>query len=296
MDGMITNIQRASLHDGPGIRTTIFLKGCTMRCKWCHNPETINPQPEIQYFANKCIGCGQCVNVCQSGARRISGGTILFTRTVCHSCCKCIEICPTKALSLSGEKVSTERVLTELLKDYPFYLATGGGVTFSGGEPLYQIDFLKALLIGCRKAKIHTAVDTAGNVPWHSFLEIIPYVDMFLFDIKTLDPSVHKQVTGVDNHRLLDNLDKLSSSGASIRIRVPVIPGVNDTRCEMEKIAAFLKDKKGVHAVDILPFHQMAQHKYDSLAQFNNYFNVTIPSAELMSSFNEVFSSFQVDA
>ncbi len=155
MDGIITNIQRASVHDGPGIRTTIFLKGCTMRCGWCHNPETINPQPEIQFFSNRCIGCGQCVNVCQSGARQISGGTILFTRTACHNCFRCTETCSAKALSLSGEKVSTEHVLAEILKDYPFYLATGGGATFSGGEPLYQIDFLKALLIGCRKAKCY---------------------------------------------------------------------------------------------------------------------------------------------
>jgi len=274
MTGYVTDIQKFSTHDGPGIRTTVFLKGCGMKCFWCHNPETISPHPQLQVYPNKCIGCGKCIDACPLGAHRVIDGHKTFLRELCKMndpsnpfalCGKCAEVCYAGALTVIGRDMTVTEVVDKVYEDVAFYKNSGGGATFSGGEPLLQIDFLEGLLIECKTRNLHTVVDTAANVPWEHFARILGLTDLFLFDFKTFDSQKHKKVTGVGNERILNNLTELSIAGAEIIVRVPVIPGVNDEVVEMEKIINFIKNNTNISQVELLPFHRYGEGKYRSL-------------------------------
>ena len=257
MKGLIFDIQRFSVHDGPGIRTTVFLKGCNLRCLWCHNPESINPFPELQRYLYKCIGCGQCIKVCPNEATK--------NREKCLNCGRCTKECFSGARVLAGSYMSLEEVLEVVERDKGFYIETQGGVTFSGGEPLLQKDFLREILKSSKNHGINTAVDTAGNIPWESIEEILPYTDLFLYDLKVMDEIKHKEVTGVSNKIILSNLKELSNRTSEIIIRIPVIPGINNSLKNMQATYNFLKELKGIKAVELIPFHKLGEGKYESL-------------------------------
>ncbi|ACH39508.1 glycerol/1,2-propanediol dehydratase-activating enzyme, putative [Citrifermentans bemidjiense Bem] len=245
INGTVFNLQRYSLHDGPGIRTTVFLKGCPARCWWCHNPESQSPLPEIAFSQNLCIACGACRPVCPN----------LLSRESCSGCGACADACPTGARELVGRVMSVEEAMGSVLKDRFFYEDSGGGVTFSGGEPLSQPQFLKALLAACREEEIHTAVDTAGICAPESLLDIAPLTDLFLFDLKCAAPERHREGTGADHAAILENLERLGRAQARIWIRIPVVPGFNDSVKEMEALAALAARVHGVRQVWLLPYH-----------------------------------------
>lgn len=263
--GCVFEIQRCSLHDGPGIRTTVFFKGCNLRCFWCHNPESINLQPEIQIYNHKCIHCGKCISVCPQEAIRQNGKYFIFSRDLCIKCGKCVDVCYAGARIMAGKTMSAFDVMVEIMKDAAFYEDGKGGVTFSGGEPMLQPAFLKTLLIACKEKGIHTAVDTAGNVAFEKFAEMAPYTDLFLYDIKCMDEKVHKQATGSNNKKILANLIQLDKIAKDIVIRVPVVPGVDDKDEDIRAIGEFIKDLKQVSKVELLIFHNMAQSKYEGM-------------------------------
>jgi pyruvate formate lyase activating enzyme len=280
--GMVFNIQKFSTGDGPGIRSTVFLKGCNLHCLWCHNPESVDSDPEIQFFANKCIGCGKCIDVCPVHAQRCGANQRVFSRELCQKCGKCVDACSTGALALSGRIMSVDEIIGEVEKDRPFYITSKGGVTFSGGEPLLQKDFLKALLMESKRCGLHTAVDTAGNIPWETYEEVIPYVDLLLFDLKVFTAERHRQYTNTSNHRILANLKRIPLAKVETWIRVPVIPGVNDNITEMEQIATFVQALHGVQLVELLPFNPLGVGKYKSLGKNYKFEGCSPPANELM--------------
>lgn len=267
MEGIVFNIQRYSTNDGPGIRTTVFLKGCRLNCFWCHNPEGIEPEPEIQINYFKCIGCGKCIGVCSSGARKIIDEKLVYLRAQCKCCGKCVAICYAGATEWVGAIMTVEKVIEEIERDYVFYNKSGGGVTFSGGEPAHQTAFLKELLKSSKQKKIHTAVDTSGHASWNSFNEILPYTDLFLYDLKLIDEHRHKTATGVSNKLILSNLIKLSKERARIIVRVPIIPKVNNSIGEMAATANFIKEMDCIESVELVPFHQLGSGKYEKLGK-----------------------------
>ncbi|AEE96532.1 glycyl-radical enzyme activating protein [Mahella australiensis] len=289
-DGLVFNIQRFSIHDGPGIRTTVFLKGCGLRCFWCHNPESLSTLPQVQFFPQKCIGCGKCVEVCPKKAHAIdANGRREFRRELCRHCGRCVDVCYAEALVMTGKHMTVSEVMDEVMKDKLFYDNSGGGVTYSGGEPLLQREFIKELLVESKKNGLNTAVDTAGNVPWEAFEQVLPYVDLFLYDIKVMDPDKHRYATGVNNRQLLVNLQHLASCKANIWIRIPVIPGVNDNVPEMRAIADFVECLSGVEVVELLPFHRLGEGKYESLGMEYKARGYNSPSDEKMQELAEVF-------
>ncbi len=244
MKAMIFDIERNSFVDGPGIRTTVFFKGCNLKCKWCHNPESQSFEKQILFFKNKCTGCGRCKNL-------IVDDENFF--------------CFNDAKEICGKEYAVDEVFNEIIKDKTFYETSGGGVTFSGGECMLQIEFLAEILKKCKENKIHTAVDTAGNVPWEYFEKILPYTDLFLYDIKCLSEDLHIEGTGVSNNRILENLKKLSdNSDVDIIIRIPVITGFNSDIDEMNKMADYLKGVR-IKNTELLPYHKMGEHKYSAL-------------------------------
>ncbi|MFO8081641.1 MAG: glycyl-radical enzyme activating protein [Armatimonadota bacterium] len=267
MPARIADISRFSTHDGPGIRTTVFLKGCPLSCAWCHNPETISPTPEIGYVTRKCIGCGECVRVCAEGAHRIEDGRHVFDRALCNACGACAEVCLGEALTLYGREMTADEVLALVLEDRVFYEQTGGGLTLSGGEPLLQADFCAELLGMSKREHVHTAVDTCGAVPWEAFERVLPVTDIFLYDLKHTDPAVHERYTGADNTQILANLRRLLASGASIEIRIPVIPGVNDDDAFADAADELLGSLSGITAVKWLAFNPYAHSKYEAVGR-----------------------------
>lgn len=273
---LITNVQRFTVRDGPGIRTTVFTKGCSLRCAWCHNPETLQTGLQVQYSVNRCVHCGQCAVVCQ---RFQETGGIKQNSANCIACGKCIDACPTKALSFSGKEMRVEEVVAVAAKDKVFFESSGGGVTISGGEPLLQPD-LPQVLQALRKTGIHTAVDTALNVPWASVERALPHTSLFLVDIKAMDPEVHKRWTGCDNQLILENFRKLLQTAVDIWVRVPFIPGANDG--EMAKIAEYLKETARERiSLEVIPFHNYAANKYQSLGMTYSFEDETPPKEEV---------------
>lgn len=249
----IFDIQRNSFVDGPGIRTTVFFKGCNLACKWCHNPESQSCKKEILFYKNKCTGCGRCKDLTVEDKNFI---------------------CPNDAKEICGKDYTVDEVLKEVLKDKRFYEASNGGVTFSGGECMLQIDFLLQILKKCKENNLHTAVDTAGHIPWKHFEKILPYTDLFLYDIKVMDTEIHKKHTGVDNALILENLSKLLKSGKKVWVRVPVVPLVNDTEYEMNKIKAFFDTNGYPQKTELLPYHAMGEHKYTALGKSAEKYDV----------------------
>jgi pyruvate formate lyase activating enzyme len=257
LKGTVFNIQRYSLHDGPGIRTTVFLKGCPLRCWWCHNPEGMSPEPELSFIEARCVRCGQCQTICP----RTAGGHVQTPVENCILCGACAEVCPTQARRIIGRDMTVEEVLAEAIKDRVFYEDSGGGVTFSGGEPLMQGEFLGVLLQGCKSAGLHAAIDTCGYAPQEELLDLAALADLVLYDLKVMDDGQHRRLTGVSNAAILDNLRALGRVHRNIWIRVPVIPGVNDGPENMEAIAREAAALPGVRQINLLPYHKTGSHK-----------------------------------
>ncbi len=261
--GTIFDIKRYSIHDGPGIRTSVFLKGCPLRCWWCHNPESQSPEPVVLYRPDRCIGCGACERACPEGAIRLTQKGFTSDPKLCRSRGVCAEVCPSGARELVGRNVDVPQVMEEIEKDRLFYDESGGGATFSGGEPLMQHEFLGELLRECRRVDIHTAVDTTGYADPDAVRSIAAVTNLFLYDVKFIDPEKHLKYTGVSNELILENLKMLSEEGARISVRVPVIPGINDDKAEMGAIADFVSNIPGVTELAVLPYHGTARQKYE---------------------------------
>ena len=269
--GRIINIQRFSIHDGPGIRTTVFLKGCNLRCLWCHNPDSQYPQPQRMFYRHKCVNCGACSRVCEKAML-----------AQCDNCGRCVEVCEHNARELVGREITAEELLAELEKDKAYYETSGGGVTLSGGEPLLQIDFVETVLQMCKEVGIHTAVETAGNVSWQAVSRVLPCVDLFLYDIKAVDNEVHKRCTGVSNDRILENARKLMACcPEKLLFRMPVVPGYNDS--QVAAAAAFTQG----FPLELLPYHRTGIGKYDALGTPYALSSVQPPSPEVMQKFTE---------
>lgn len=274
---LVFNIQRYSLHDGPGIRTTIFLKGCPLECWWCHNPESQRPKPEILVLENRCIHCDRCAAVCALG----SATHDIEQRTqLCDTCACCVEACPTEARQLVGRAMTTDQILQEIARDQMFYEQSGGGVTFSGGEPLLRFHLLQELLARCRDRDFHTAIDTCGYVPWDHLAAIAPITGLFLYDLKHMDDARHREVTGVSNVRILENLRELAEIHPHIWIRVPLIPGINDSPENLEATARFIAELPGQHPVNLLPYHATGRYKFARVAMPFRMENTEPPTRE----------------
>lgn len=262
--GLVFNIMRFSVHDGPGIRTTVFLKGCPLSCPWCHNPESQSYQPEALYVSERCISCQTCCYVCESGALRWSNGPQRDAAR-CTYCGACVEACPAEARKLMGTPIQVGELVEKIRRDVAFFDESGGGVTFSGGEPLAQPRFLEAALAACKTEGIHTVLDTCGYAPSAVLRRVMPYVDLFLFDLKLVDDTRHQHVVGVSNSSILENLSILASAHASLVVRIPVIPGINDDVQNLEQSFQLL-GKLGLGKVDLLPFHATGIEKYHRLS------------------------------
>lgn len=284
VNALITNISRGSLHDGPGVRTVVYFKGCSLNCKWCHNPETLNPQKQIIYIESKCIHCGNCITVCPEH-HKISGNNIMFLRDGCMVCGKCAEVCPSLALELCGKEKTVDEVFDEIKKDTHYYEASGGGVTFSGGECLLHTDFLIQLAKKCKANNIHTAVESAFYVSWENIKKALPYIDLFFVDLKIPNSEKHKKYTGQNNELIIDNITKLSKKHENIILRIPVIPGVNDSYDDIDGFAEIINSfGNGIKGVELLKYNFLAKSKYDLLgieyaefakeAQSDNYMHM----------------------
>ncbi|MEW6661410.1 MAG: glycyl-radical enzyme activating protein [Bacillota bacterium] len=258
--GKIFDIMRYSIHDGPGIRTTVFLKGCPLNCWWCHNPEGKSPQEEIMFWPDRCIGCDECLQVCSSGA--ISSREL---DSKCTLCGNCIPVCHAGARELVGRQVAVSDLMREIEKDIVFYDQSGGGVTFSGGEPLMQADFLLAMLKKCGEKEIHAAVDTTGYATAETVRKISPYTDLFLYDLKLINDEDHRKFTGVSNKPILENLLFLASINHNINVRIPIIPGINNSEENISAIGEFISSLKVVKEINILPYHKTGAEKYSRL-------------------------------
>lgn len=259
--GRLFDIQRFSVHDGPGIRTTVFMKGCPLRCLWCHNPESLNPADELSFLPDKCIGCGWCFEACPNQAHSMVDDRHVLDRTRCKVCGKCAEKCYAGALEIVGRTATVEEVLAEVLRDKPFYETSGGGMTLSGGEPLMQIDFAAALLAAAKQEHLHTAVETCGQAAWQCFERIIGDVDLFLYDIKETDPARHKEYTGAGPERIFENLRRLHATGASILMRLPTVPGLNDRQEHFRRVAELAASLPRLLGVEIMPYHRLGLSK-----------------------------------
>lgn len=258
----VTNISRCSLHDGPGIRTVVYLKGCGLRCQWCHNPETLSARVEILYAPVKCIHCGRCITLCPEH-HQIQGNDMVYLRDGCIRCGKCADGCPSGALNLCGEDMTAQQVFAQVVKDQHYYLSSGGGVTLSGGECLLHPDFSAELLRLCRQEGIHTVIETALYVPWDHVEKVLPFIDLIYADLKLADSKKHRAYTGQDNVLILENMDRLSRLSTPMVLRIPLIPGVNDSVSDMADFARVISSLgEAVREVELLRYNNLAESKY----------------------------------
>ena len=262
--GLIFNIQRYSIHDGPGIRTTVFLKGCPLRCFWCQNPESQKVKAEILLDRNKCASCGQCVTACPSGANVLTPDGVKMMRDKCTGCGQCVDVCPNEARRLAGKYVTVDEVMEEILRDRIFYENSGGGVTLSGGEPLMQADFALHLLCRCKEEGLHTALDTCGYAPWETIQKLLKYTDLVLYDIKCLDATKHSNATGKPNELIIKNA-KIIAGSKEMWIRVPLVPGFNDSEGEVRAVVSYVKKEMGSKKIDLHCYNRLGEGKYDRL-------------------------------
>lgn len=279
--GIVFNIQRMSIHDGPGIRSTVFLKGCPLKCLWCSNPESQSPELEIACFKNRCIQCGDCAVVCPEGIIEHGGDFRILDRSKCTMCLKCVDICSTNAKSVIGKEYAKEELLEEILKDKTFYDSSGGGVTFSGGEPLMQAAFLIKMLELCQSNGIHTAVETSGMGSERDLLQALEHLDLVFFDIKHMDAEKHMELTAVSNKLILENLASASKQHSNIIVRIPIIPGLNDSVENIRATADYVASLN-IATLELLPYHPLGEIKYEQLGTEYLLADVKEPSEEHM--------------
>lgn len=265
--GTVFDIKKFAIHDGPGIRTTVFLKGCPLNCLWCHNPESISGNPELSFLPDKCIGCGYCFNSCPNDSHQIEDTKHIIIRNKCIRCGVCTKECYVNALELIGKEMTVEEALTEVMKDKPFYETSGGGMTISGGEPMAQFEFTKALLTAAGKEGLNTCLDTSGFAKFAKYEELLELVNIFLYDIKETDAENHKKVTGVPVDLIQENLVKLDRAGAKTILRCPIIPGVNDREDHFTEIAEIASQLKNVLEINIQPYHPLGKSKNERLGK-----------------------------
>ncbi len=292
--GIVFDIRKFSLHDGPGIRTTVFLKGCGLRCVWCHNPESQSPRPELILYPERCIGCEACLEACPEGAiQRAEDGRLITSAERCTRCGECLDVCYAEARAFAGETMTVEQVMAEVQRDAAFYEESGGGVTFSGGEPLAQPDFLLELLQACRARGLHTTLDTCGYAAEATLNRVRPFVDLFLFDLKVMDDDRHRAATGVSNAPIQRNLRLLAAHGHRVIVRVPIIPGYTDDEANIRQIGAFAS-KIGLTQVDILPYHRLANDKYTRLNRPNPLPDLTPPTETRLAEIKHTLESYSL--
>ncbi|PLX96702.1 MAG: glycyl-radical enzyme activating protein [Desulfuromonas sp.] len=289
---LVFDIKRYCINDGPGIRITIFFKGCPLSCHWCHNPESISPKVEKLYTVGRCIHCNACVYVCPEKACDLTNGGIVTDPDLCTLCGKCADICPTRAIEMSGRPYSVHELLLEIEKEVPFFDSSGGGVTFSGGEPLLHPEFLIAILDECGEHGIHRAVDTYGCVAREVLLEVARHTDLFLYDLKLMDPERHRQWTGVSNEKILANLVALAETAVEIQIRVPLIAGVNDDEANITAMADFIAALPGgPRPLSLLPYHGIAAGKHAKLGRIYDEQGLAEPSPQDIGRVSAIFAA-----
>lgn len=295
--GLVFDIKRYAIHDGPGIRIVVFLKGCNLNCAWCHNPEGIAAGQERMYAPSRCIGCGTCVSACPKDALTLTKEGIVTDSTLCDMCGTCAAVCPTKAIELSGTVQSVGQLLLEIEKEQVFFEQSGGGVTFSGGEPMLHTDFLVRLLEECRDRGIHTAVDTAGLVSREILLRVAECTDLFLYDLKLMDSDRHREWTGVPNEKILENLRTLAELGAKVVVRIPLVGDVNDDEENISQTARFLSGLPGEKiGVNLLPYHKIAQTKYAKLGRGEEFKPLEEPGQDSIKRALELFGEYGIEA
>ncbi len=297
VQGKVFNIQGYSIHDGPGIRTTVFLCGCPLRCLWCANPESGTMEPKLFFMAEKCVGCGKCAAVCPNGAITIVDGKAKTDRTKCKACGNCVKVCPVEAREIVGETKTAGEVVKKVRQDELFYNTSGGGVTISGGEVLMQPEFAIAVLKLCKEAGINTAIETCGFAKREVFSKVLEYVDLVLYDFKHMDSAKHKEGTGVGNELILENVVKVYHEAKKpVAARVPTIPGYNDTPENMHALGKFITEKMGKDVkVHLLPYHHLGESKTERMEQ-EVVFSVNTPTDEHMEELREIVASYGLNA
>jgi len=301
MKGIVFDIQRFTVHDGPGIRTEIFLKGCPLRCLWCSNPESQKLHRELAFYPLRCIGvdkCQKCIEICPTNSLVVEGGMLQLDREVCTDCLKCAEVCPSGALNVFGRLMTVDEVMAEIMKDLAFYRKSDGGVTISGGDPLVQCEFTLELLQRCREKRLHTCLETEGHARWEKLEVLLPYVDSMLYDIKHMDAKKHEAGTGASNELILDNLKKIASEGIPLILRTPVIPDFNDSEENIRATAEFISThlKPAVRQFQLLPYHRLASQKYESLGLEYQLKSLRVPKREDIKPLVDIMGSYGLPA
>lgn len=282
MEGQVFNIMKYAVHDGPGIRTTVFLKGCPLNCWWCHNPESQELKPQLTFFPNRCIGCMDCVSACKENAITVVDGKVITDLEKCKNNGDCTLVCFAEARQMAGKSMSVDEVVSQIKKDKIFYDESGGGATFSGGEPLMQSSYLLELLREMKNLGIHTTLDTCGYASSNILEEVAELTDLFLFDLKHMNTEKHEKYTGVSNTLILENLNMIHKMGKDIIIRIPIIPGFNDSKEELQDLKNYISTLQNIKEVNLLPYHSIGQEKYNRIGQTYKMKDVMEPSQEDM--------------
>lgn len=287
--GIITEIERYAVKDGPGIRTVVFFKGCPLKCRWCANPETQRTVCQLMYWPVRCLGCKKCISICPEQALSFGVYGVEIDRSKCSLCGKCVDICNSRALTMAGENRSVNEIMNVILKDKVYYQTSGGGVTFSGGEAANQGEFLFELAKACKEHEITTCIETCGYAAWETYQKILPYIDGFFYDLKIIDEEKHKKLTGVSNRLILDNFCRLIRAGADVTVRIPVIPGINSTDENIQDTVIFLMENAPSCHISLLPYHRLGVAKYEKLGMKYNLGEILPPSDEEMKQLEQLF-------